>query len=153
MKKLFLILTIAVLSTVAASAQPRAIGARFGYGAEISYQHDLGSNFVEADLCFPGFWGLGAAATYNFMIAQPKWTEKGTWGFYAGPGAVLNTSFQFAALYVGVCGQVGLEYIFENTPLQLSIDWRPTLGPAINKEGVSFGWAMYGGGLSIRYKF
>jgi len=153
MKKLFLIIAIAFCSFSVANAQPRAIGARLGYGAEASYQHNLGSNFLEADLCFPGFWGLGATATYNFMIAQPKWTSEGTWGFYAGPGVGLNTSFEFKALFVGICGQVGLEYFFEKVPIQLAIDWRPTLGPVFNSDRPYFGWSLYYGGIAIRYKF
>jgi hypothetical protein len=52
MKKILVIaLSLLALGAVA-SAQPRALGIRGGYGAELSYQHGLGSNFLEADLGF-----------------------------------------------------------------------------------------------------
>lgn len=67
MKKFILVLAATVLAAVAVSAQPRAIGARLGYGIEISYQHSLGvDNMLSAELSFPGFiGGVGAAATYD----------------------------------------------------------------------------------------
>ena len=66
MKKFILVLAATVLAAVAVSAQPRAIGARFGWGAEVSYQHSLGAdNMLSAELSFPGFAAVGAAATYD----------------------------------------------------------------------------------------
>ena len=51
MKKIIIAAILALGFTVAASAQPKAIGARFGYGADLSYQHYAGgANFIEADL-------------------------------------------------------------------------------------------------------
>ena len=51
MKKIILIAAMICGFAVAASAQPKALGLRFGYGAELSYQHNVaGANFIEADL-------------------------------------------------------------------------------------------------------
>ena len=41
MKKITLLFLFVVAMTTAAFAQPRAIGARIGYGFEASYQHSL----------------------------------------------------------------------------------------------------------------
>ena len=49
MKKIILVAALVLGFAVAASAQPRAIGVRVGNGGEISYQHQLGSNFLEGD--------------------------------------------------------------------------------------------------------
>ena len=88
MKKIILIAALVFGVAVAATAQPRAVGGRLAYGLEASYQHYVGGeNFVEANLGFCYFSALNATATYNFMIAQPAWTARGEWGFYAGPGA------------------------------------------------------------------
>ena len=91
MKKIILIAAMVLGFAVAASAQPRAIGVRLGNGGEVSYQHSLGTNFLEVDgglgLGFDGTFNVGATGIYNFMIAQPSWTSRGEWGFYAGPGA------------------------------------------------------------------
>ena len=51
MKKIILIAAMICGFAVAASAQPKALGLRFGYGAELSDQHNVaGANFIEADL-------------------------------------------------------------------------------------------------------
>jgi hypothetical protein len=49
MKKIILAAALVLGFAVAASAQPRAIGVRIGNGGEISYQHSMGSNFLEVD--------------------------------------------------------------------------------------------------------
>ncbi|MDD5892208.1 MAG: hypothetical protein PUC72_06690, partial [Bacteroidales bacterium] len=85
MKKFFIAAALVLGFAVAASAQPRAIGLRLGWGAEASYQHTVyNEDFVEVDLGLCTFDGLNASAVYNFMIAQPAWTDRGDWGFYAG---------------------------------------------------------------------
>jgi len=158
MKKNIVTIILATILCVSLSAQPRAIGGRLGYGIEASYQHTLGNNFVEADLGFVGFSGLGIAATYDFMIAQPNWTDKGDWGFYAGPGAALQFAFPTnaysGAFSFGIGGQVGLEYVFENTPLQLSVDWRPMIGPAFSNNTTYFWYqGLYSFAIGCRYFF
>ena len=125
MKKIIIATALLIGLAFAASAQPRAIGLRLGYGTEASYQHTLnGENFIEANLGAFGFGALQASAVYNFMIAQPAWTARGEWGIYAGPGVALGTGFSTGyALNIDVVGQVGLEYTFW-CPLHLSVDLR-----------------------------
>lgn len=139
--KRILIIAIAVFGlAVAASAQPRAIGARIGYGADLSYQHSMGSNFIEADLGLSSFKNLNIAATYNFMISE----FGDGFGFYAGPGIGLGFAEK---LSVGIAGQVGLEYNFAAAPIQLSVDVRPYF----DFVGVGLvGWYPH---LGIRYRF
>lgn len=153
MKKIILVAIIAVATALAASAQPRAIGGRFGYGAEVSYQHNLGNNFLELDLGLPGWSGLGLQLTgaYNFVIAQPQWTP-GTWTFYAGPGAQFGTFFGSGAFAtnIGVVGQVGLSYKFE-FPLELSLDLRPGLGVGISSVRNEDGSSTTGAGFYFNY--
>ena len=157
MKKIILVAALVLGFAAAASAQPRALGIRAGYGVELSYQYNVsGENFIEADLGLGNFSYLNLAGTYNFMIAQPAWTEAGTWGFYAGPGVALGAGK--GVLNVGVAGQAGLEYTFD-FPLQLSLDIRPQLGmvtvaagdsdDTIRKFGI-WGWYPH---LGIRYRF
>ena len=146
MKKLFVILTLAAVS-FAANAQPRAVGLKLGYGAEVSYQHQIkGEDFLEATLGAYAFNTLDVACTYNVMIEQ--WTDKGEWGFYAGPGAALGFG---QAFHVAATGQVGLEYTFW-FPLQLSFDLRPELGIWAASSGVGFHWSITPT-LGVRYRF
>ena len=147
MKKIILLAAMLLGFAVAAAAQPRAVGLRLGYGAEATYQHNVGSaNFIEANLGLNDFSTLNVAGTYNWMIAQPQWTDRGEWGFYAGAGAAVG--FAQKSVYVGAAGQAGLEYSFW-FPLQLSIDIRPQLGLVNSKFGL-WGWYPH---LSVRYKF
>jgi hypothetical protein len=145
MKKLLVVLTLVLGISAAAVAQPRAIGVRGAFGAEISYQHSLSSNFVEAGL---GFWGggFGVTGVYDFVLASPQWTP-GTWNVYAGPGASLAVG---GGVVVGICAQVGLEYTFESIPLQLSLDMRPSV--VTISEGMSFMSGFYPA-FGIRYAF
>ena len=156
MKKILVIAALMLGFAAAAIAQPRAVGLRLGYGAEVSYQHTLGDNFIEADLGVLGFGAtFNANAIYNFMIAQPQWTDRGEWGFYAGPGIALGGGGVRGAGHfdLAVAGQVGLEYTFW-FPLQLSIDIRPQLGVAVGpKAGAAFYFDSWCPALSARYKF
>lgn len=152
MKKIILVAALVLGFAAVASAQPRAVGLRGGWGVEASYQHTLGANFVEAELGLVGN-GLNVAGTYNWMIAQPQWTSRGEWGVYAGPGVALGLGFgQVGYFNVGIAGQIGLEYTFW-FPLQLSVDIRPQLG-LVSSQGMSaFGiWGWYPS-LGVRYRF
>lgn len=154
MKKIIMMAVLALGVAIAANAQPRAIGARFGWGTEVTYQHTVHANdFVELNLGAYGFDALNIASTYNFMIAQPQWTNKGEWGFYAGPGLAITTGFRDVA--ISVAGQIGLEYTFW-FPLQLSIDLRPQIGVHIHKGGAHYfndGLFGFTPTLSVRYRF
>lgn len=141
-----------------AEAQPRAAGLRIGAtGFDASYQHSIGNNFVEAEagLAFgPITPGFKATALYNFVFARPAWTDRGTWGLYAGPGLSLGyvsdrltytmlISNEEGMTYrrrihpveygfmMSVAAQIGLEYTFW-FPLQLSVDIRPYFGFHVN---------------------
>ena len=145
MKKIILAVALALGFAVAASAQPRALGVRIGNGGEISYQHSMGSNFLEVDgglgLGFDGVFNIGGTGIYNFMISE----FGNGFGFYAGPGLAVGLG---EALHVGVAGQAGVEYNF-NFPLQISIDIRPQLG-LVNEAFGIWGWYPH---LGIRYQF
>ena len=157
MKKVLFTLLAALTVTIAAQAQPRSVGATLGYNMNISYQHTVhNADFIETSLGTAGFESLDLYAGYNFMIAQPNWTSRGEWGFYAGPGLAIGTGFDDGyAFSLGFTAQVGLEYTFW-FPLQLSLDLRPRFGFKTSHNHVSFHEsALYGftPTLSIRYRF
>ena len=75
MKKILVMAVLALGISLAAAAQPKAIGLRWGWNLEASYQHNVnGADFVEANLGTFGFNSFDISSTYNFMIAQPAWT-------------------------------------------------------------------------------
>ena len=150
MKKFFAVMVAALAFAAVASAQPKAVGGRIGYGFEVSYQHYVrGMDFVEADL---GIMGNGIAITgiYDFHIGSA-----GNFNFYGGPGAQLGCSTYKdgngdvkADFLAAVVGQIGAEFNVPGVPLNFSLDWRP----AINfVSGFNFGWTGFA--LGIRYRF
>lgn len=160
----------------AANAQPRAIGGRIGaLGTEVSYQHSLGSNFIEANFGVD-YWGrpgVKAAALYNFVFARPAWTARGSWGLYAGPGLALGYVSDLVSQTVkgtSIQGPDGSLTVIPDTkvkgahygfmmaltgqigleytfwfPLQLSVDIRPYIGLHIAGDGIGAGF--YDNGL------
>jgi hypothetical protein len=151
MKKILVIAALMLGFAVAAIAQPRAVGLKLGWGAEASYQHTVkGADFIEATFGLNDFSSLNVSAIYNFMIAQPQWTDKGEWGFYAGPGASVGTCMlkDRSYFHLSAAGMVGLEYTFW-FPLQLSFDLKPQLGFGFN-YGFHFNVMP---SLGVRYRF
>ena len=165
MKKTLLVALALLGLSLAAVAQPKAIGVRGGlfglrFNGEISYEQwtDLFDNdydFFELDLGVFGGDGFKATALYNFTFAQPEFTDRGEWGFYAGPGVAVGygtginkVEDKKSSRFVGLAAQLGLEYTFW-FPLQLSIDFRPSfMIPAFMNRGNWYGFA-----LSARYAF
>ncbi|MGN1212068.1 MAG: hypothetical protein ACI4TM_10305 [Candidatus Cryptobacteroides sp.] len=149
-EKILATAAIAVGICTAAAAQPRSVGVRTGgTGTDVTYQHTIvKKDFIEVNAgvdygCAASkSAGFKASCLYNFTIARPAWTDKGTWCMYAGPGLafgyvqdpttheiIANTKmkvFQHGFL-AAIAGQVGLEYTFW-FPLQLSVDLRPYIG-------------------------
>ena len=115
------------------------------------------------------------AVTYDWIDpfgAKFPTIEKGEWHWYMGVGAAGGFGWQAYAFapgagwvggngnwgFAGAAGRVGVEYDFW-FPLQLSIDWRPTLGAALMDNTVNGGvaaglyWEMSSLSLGVRYKF
>jgi len=145
MKKLIVVLLSVFAFVAVASAQPRALGVRAGYGAELSYQHGVSSGFFEADLGFLGSGhGFYVTGLYDFVFAS-----SGIANFYVGPGAQLGfyDDGEHSGINLGIAGQLGVEFEIPSIPLNLSLDWRPVYH--FNYGG--FGWQ--GIALGIRYRF
>lgn len=111
---------------------------------------------VQLDFGLPGFYGLEAAATYDWIFPINSWQEQGTWNWYAGVGAGLGMyGFNDITGFVGVAGRIGVEYNFW-FPMNISLDWRPVIGPHFNSAGAGFNTlGIFQGGiaLSVRYLF
>lgn len=152
MRRLLLVMAVALGFAAAAVAQPRAIGGRVGYGVEFSYQHSLGSNnMIQLDAGIPGFYGLEAAVTYDWIF-----NISGGWNWFVGVGGGLGFfDFKDTRFFLGAAGRIGVEYNFD-FPLQLSLDWRPIVGPYFYNDEVRFNdHGLWHGGLAfgVRYKF
>lgn len=154
MKKFFVIALSLLAFAAVASAQPRALGVRFGgagyanfgYGAEISYQQGLGNSFAEVDLGWSSI-GFNGSLLYDLIFASIDNAN-----FYIGPGVNFGMystdGGNSAAFNLGVLGQLGAEYQFGTIPLNISLDWRPAFYVVPSTH-----FAPYGVALSLRYRF
>ena len=146
MKKFIVVLLSVLAFAAVASAQPRALGVRAGYGGELSYQHGTGAGFLEADLGFLGNGhGFYVTGVYDFIFANA-----GIANFYVGPGVQLGfyNHADASGFNAGIAGQLGVEFEIPSVPLNISLDWRPVY---YFKYDLGFGWQ--GIALGIRYRF
>jgi len=140
----------AFLLALAATAQSynKAIGVKFPFGTGLTYK-----KFIQekSALEFQALYAkehFRLAGLYEFHFPFTK-TEGLNW--YVGPGvhlAFYKTAFQktySSKMDLGIDGVIGLDYKFNGLPINISVDWQPSLsftGPAGN--------AAYGG-FAVRY--
>ncbi len=144
-----------------AQISPHALGLRFSssngiqsVGVEVSYQKSLGEqNRIELDL------GLSNGSLVDLfrLAGYYHWVKPLEQGFawYLGPGGGLGIIDYNAPIgelqsdvFIILGGQVGIEYIFADIPLQLALDLRPEffIGSLNDNVDVDLGF-------SVRYLF
>lgn len=156
MKKMIIALAILVsmVGAVNAQVQGTTLGIRFANafnGGELTLQLPLGAkNRLELDLGLTNWRGsddgFQLTGVYQWVFGLNE-IATGL-NVYAGLGGSLGTynySNDNSDLGLGFVGQLGIEYNF-NIPLQISLDWRPTIFNTY--------YTYYGGnGISLRYRF
>ncbi|AXP82339.1 hypothetical protein CJ739_3277 [Mariniflexile rhizosphaerae] len=164
MKKLLLFSVVLLGFAFTSNAQDianNALGLRLGdsdgFGAEISYQHALGSNNrLEVDLGWrdgKDYDGFKLAGLYQWV-----WNIEDGFNWYAGVGGGLGSySFDNAPdgvddsdTFIFAAGDIGIEYNFD-IPLLISLDFRPEIGfgdDSFKNNDLDFDIA-----LGIRYQF
>lgn len=143
--KLLAIAVIILSGVLTSNAQE--IGVRFGGtngagGAAVDAVFSAGQfSRVHADV---GFYrgGMGIDALWDF-IYKPLNGEAFNWYLGAGPSTYLGDFF-----WLGVSGEIGLEYRFSSVPIAIGADWRPTLWVV---EETRFGADSFG--LNVRFVF
>lgn len=143
MKKLLLALAF-ICANQFASAQE--IGIRFGdvAGGDVAVDgiFSLGKfSRIHADISF-GDGGVGLDALYDFLH-KPVDGESLKWYVGVGPSIVINDNF-----FLGASGEIGLEYRFQEAPIAIGLDWRPTLWIVEETDFHAGGF-----GLNVRYVF
>ncbi len=163
MKKILIAtITMLALSAMIANAQSMgntyktALGVKvWNNGGGISLKHFISTNHALEGIGY--FWNRGSRLTglyeFHFDIANAaglKW--------YIGPGAHVGFyndryddrfgNYGNGGSFVGLDGVLGLDYKFNGAPINLSLDWQPSVEFGYGR-GFNSGW----GGLGIRYTF
>lgn len=122
------------------------VGVRFGGtngagGAAIDAVFGVGSGRIHADL---GFYkeGVGVDVLWD-LLYRPLSGEAFNWYLGVGPTTFIGDDF-----WLGISGEIGLEYRFSSVPIAIGADWRPTLWVV---EETKFGADSFG--LNIRFVF
>jgi opacity protein-like surface antigen len=137
------------------------IGDNDGFGGEVSYQRGLSkNNRLELDLGWRNSSNVDAIKLVG--IYQWLWNIDGGFNWYAGVGAGLG-SWSWdgpgdpdpdGGFFVLAAGDIGIEYNFDEAPIQLSLDFRPEF--YLNNSGDNrFREDNFGPdiALGIRYKW
>ena len=149
MKKSIALLLISVGLYSAAHAQSynNAIGIRLGPSSAamsggFTFKHFLNDqNAVEAIIGINQGFGIAGLYEWHHPIESVNNLQ---WFIGAGGYA----AFRFNSSFIGGAGILGLDYKFDNIPLNLSLDWKPELNIISNVH-----FEGSGVGLSARFTF
>lgn len=159
MKKLLTIICLTVVATFAlnlksnAQSYQNAIGGRFGAANGVTFKTTLGGNKMvdlianfRSNSSYSYFRVTGLYEIYNPIqdVAGLNW-------YYGGGGTVGSVKNKYTRdsdLYLGVDGVLGLDYKFKDAPINLSLDWKPTIGLVPDTD-----FDASGVGLSLRFTF
>lgn len=141
MKKLFLVVVTSLMISSFSNAQELGIrlGNVTGGDAAIDAIFSLGKySRLHADVSFGH--GVGIDLLWDFLY-RPLGNEPLNWYVGAGPYMLIEDPF-----YLGVAGEVGLEYRFSEVPIALGFDWRPRFNIIETTD-------MYWGGFGFNARF
>ncbi|MEN9640757.1 MAG: hypothetical protein RLZZ262_2626 [Bacteroidota bacterium] len=152
------VIVIALTVSTSLSAQrgmlENAVGARFSFGAGVTYQRFITDRDVLEFMAMQRKGGISLTGLYEvhmqaFNVRGFKW--------YLGGGGHVNSyngevrGYEYLRKTTPVAGVdaiIGMEYFFRSAPVQVAVDWKPVfnLYNGRNKE-------LDTGGFSIRYRF
>ena len=153
MKKILILISCVSITMVskAQSDYTQAMGLKFPGGFAISYKKFVtGTANIEAEamLWDKGFRAVGLYE-FNFPIESVEGLH-----WFVGPGAHLgfwkaNYSKDYnSSIDLGIDGIIGLDYKFKDFPINISLDWQPSI-VVVGNSGFSPSY----GGIGIRYTF
>ncbi len=146
MKKQMKIFIVGILLSLSFGTYAQELGIRLGNvtGGEAAIDgiFSVGEfSRLHADLSF-GNGGFGADVLWDFLY-RPLPEEAFFWYMGVGPYVFLGDDFALGAAF-----EIGLEYRFNQVPIALGLDYRPSL------EIVDYTHMNWGGfGLNVRWVF
>ena len=155
LKSFFFFLMLIAFSSANGQSYNSAIGLRFGYPTSVTYKKFLSEkNAVEAYVGYRGYAGYSyISVNLAYQIHNPINSARNlSWYYGAGAGVAFysyDSGFNGnGSIGIPISGYLGLDYKFEEIPLNLSVDWVPTIfvgGGFLSGFGGSYG------ALSARY--
>lgn len=154
MKKALLVFVLTAGMAIAASGQDyqTAIGLRAGVPYGVSVKHFINENNAFEGIVASRWNGFVATLLYEnvhwtgqFPALNWYWGFGGHLGFFDNHPGYTGTS---STAIIGVDAVLGLEYTFDEVPINLAVD----VLPSFNLIGHS-GWNGIHSALSIRYVF
>jgi len=153
MKKLFVFAVVIIIACAAKAQAPynQALGVKLPGGFSATYKKFINAyNNVEAQAVF---WNKGfrLVGLYEFNFDIP---DVNGLRWYVGPGAHIGFwKSRYKDDYgskpdFGVDGVIGLDYKLKDIPIDVSVDWQPS----VTLVG-SAGFSPVFGGVGIRYTF
>ncbi len=147
------ILTIGLAAN--AQSYSSAVGLRLGYPLSVSYKQFLNENgAIEA---FGGFRSWSGYSWVNlgamYEHHQPIPNVDGLNWYFGGGASVFFWNYKDvfledeASVSFGILGTIGLDYKFEEVPINVSVDWVP----AFFVNGYDNGFSADYGAVSVRY--
>jgi len=156
MKKFCFMLLFTAAIAISSNAQDykTAVGLRAGLPLGVTVKHFLNETNAVEGILASKWRGFVVTGLYEFEY----WTgEYPALNWYWGAGAHVgfwNAGYNprldiaYSGPVVGIDGILGLEYTFDEIPLNLSLD----ILPSLNLVG-STGWGGINGAVSVRYVF
>lgn len=160
MKKLvFLISFIAIGLSINAQSYKTSLGLRMGLGYGLTVKHMLNQKSGVEGLFYSRWRGFNFTGLYEVHHSIP---ELDGLYWYVGGGAHIGVfndryyrgwgTYNTGRTYnvIGIDGIIGLEYVFEDIPVNLSLDWKPAINLFGAGDNIFWGDS---GALSARYIF
>jgi len=136
-----------LISSISSQDFDSAIGLRVGYPLSVTYKKFISeSGAIEAYAGYRGFLGVSSLSLNGaFQIHKDIDALEGLQYYFGGGASVViwNVNYGDGTTSLGLQGYIGASYTFSDIPLNLSVDWIPTL--FIN------GLTGYGRGFSPGY--
>lgn len=157
MKKLVCSLICSLFLSAGLMAQDfdSAVGLRLGYPSGVTYK-----KFISETNALEAYGGFRSYAFVNTMSVHAAYQihkdiediDNLQW-YYGGGGGLffVSSDFDGSQTSIGIQGYIGLSYTLEDTPVNFTVDWVPTmiLGDGLSSFSNGFSASYYS--LGIRY--
>ncbi|MEM6321310.1 MAG: hypothetical protein AAF960_26870 [Bacteroidota bacterium] len=152
---IFVVIGLVFSNSLSAQLYDTALGVRLGAPLSLSYK-----KIINEDKVIEGYLGtrkvgdfrfVNLSAAYQFVQPVDLWSIEELYYYYGGGASIYLWSIDGEGnnqrVSPGLQGYLGLEYTFADRPLNLTVDWIPSLFFSGNISGLRGGYLAIG----VRY--